>query len=51
MLEGAERFLQEEVRAFVNTKKGDGTVWSENGFKSFFSKWVWEAQTVTEGNR
>ena len=24
--------------------------WSENGFKGF-SKWVWEAQTVTEGNR
>ena len=50
MLESAERFLQEGVRAFVNTKKSDGTVWSENGFKGF-SKWVWEAQTVTEGNR
>ena len=36
MLEGAESFLQEEVRAFVNMKKSDGTVWSENGFKSFF---------------
>ena len=33
---GAESFLQEEVRAFVNMKKSDGTVWSENGFKSFF---------------
>ena len=36
MLESAESFLQEEVRTSVNTKKSDGTVRSENGFKSFF---------------
>ena len=44
MLESAESFfLQEEVRAFVNTKKSDGTVWSENGFKIFFEMGVGSA--------
>ena len=47
MLESAESFLQEEVRAFVNTKKGDGIVWSENGFKSFFEMGLGSAN----GNR
>ena len=37
MLKSAEReFLQKKVRAFVNARESDGTVLSENGFKSFF---------------
>ena len=36
MLKNVESFLQEKVRAFEDTKKSDGTVWSENGFKAFF---------------
>jgi len=36
MLESAESFLQKQVRAFVNARESDGTVLSENGFKSFF---------------
>ena len=51
MLESAESFLQKKVRAFVNARESDGTVLSENGFKSFFRNGFWEAQTVAEGNR
>ena len=36
MLESAGSFLQKKVRAFVNARESDGTVLSENGFKSFF---------------
>ena len=36
MLESAESFSQKKVRAFVNARESDGTVLSENGFKSFF---------------
>ena len=35
MLESAESFLQKKVRAFENTKKSDGTVWSEMGLRVF----------------
>ena len=33
--ERRELFSQKKVRAFVNTKKSDGTVWSENGLRVF----------------